>query len=455
MAQEFKIGRLRYTWKGIWATATFYNRDAVAAFDGKTYVCTVPHTSGVFYDDYFNVEPSGEVKPYWVLMLDGQSWVGEWQPATNYTLSNIVLYAGTVYKCIANHTSASSFDLTKWQTYVAVDSSWTNVYTPSAFYYRGDVVKFGGIVYKCITQHQANANFFPDYSKWQVQYEGIEFKGEWDPDDFDYKLNDIVKYGPDLWICQFNHTSSSGFDGTIDTEDSTKAWLLWIPGSEYQSSWNQDVVYQPGDVVTYGGYSYINKIVNNINIIPPDAADDSTPAWELLTTGYKFLGDWQGSTQYQIGSVIRNNGSLFQAVQNNINQSPTDNIVTATYNSTGSVGRTLKVSSTANLTPGMFISGQGFSKGQFIDSIVDGTTLKISQAPYSTIINGTTLTFSGVDTDNWELITQGIRWRNRWSTGQNYIVGDIAVYINNTYRCIRNHPSTNVNRPDQDTIHIG
>ena len=123
MAQEFKIGRLRYTWRGIWATATFYNRDAVAAFDGKTYVCIVPHTSTNFYDNYFNVEPSGEVKPYWVLMLDGQSWIGEWSPTTSYTISNIVLYAGTVYKCITNHTSTSTFDPTKWQIYVAVDSS--------------------------------------------------------------------------------------------------------------------------------------------------------------------------------------------------------------------------------------------------------------------------------------------------------------------------------------------
>ena len=451
MAQEFKIGRLRYTWKGVWETGTFYNRDAVVQFDGKTYVSIIPHTSTGFYEDYFNVEPSGEVKPYWTLMLDGQSWVGEWEPTTAYTISNIVLYAGTVYKCIANHTSTSTFNAANWQVYVAVDSSWVNVYTPSTFYYKGDVAKFGGIVYKCNTEHQANANFFPDYTKWTVQYEGIEFKGEWDPDSVQYKTNDIVKYGPDLWICQFNHTSSLGFDATIDTADSSKAWLIWIPGSEYQNSWNQSIVYQPGDVVMYGGYSYICLTVNNQNLVPPDTVDDSTPAWDLLTIGYKFLGEWMNSTVYEIGSVVRNSGSLYQAVQNNTNQSPTDNVVTTTYNSTGSSGRTLKVASTTGLSAGMFISGLGFSKGQFIDSVNDSVTLTISEEPYTSITNGATLTFSGVDTDNWELITQGIRWRNRWSTGQNFVVGDIAVYINNTYRCIRNHPSNNVNRPDQDT----
>lgn len=454
MAQEFKIGRLRYTWRGIWATATFYNRDAVAAFDGKTYVCIVPHTSTNFYDNYFNVEPSGEVKPYWTLMLDGQSWVGEWAPTTAYTLSNIVLYAGTVYKCTTNHTSTTTFDLTKWQVYVAVDSSWVNVYTPSIFYYKGDVAKFGGIVYKCNVDHLANAAYFPDYTKWDLQYEGIEFKGEWDLNSVQYKQNDIVKYGASLWICQFNHTSSSGFDGTIDTDDSTKAWLLWIPGAEYENTWSSLITYQLGDVVMYGGYSYISRVVNNTNLVPPDAADDSTPAWQLLTTGYKFLGQWQNSTTYNIGSVVRDGGTLYQAIKDNINERPTDNNVTTTYNATGSTGRTLKVASTANLSPGMFISGQGFSKGQYIDSIVDSTTLKISQAPYSTIANGATLTFSSVDTDNWELITQGIRWRNRWASSQSYIVGDIAVYVNKTYRCIKNHTSTPINRPDLDSSNI-
>jgi hypothetical protein len=28
MASEFKIGRLRFTWNGVWAAGTFYNRDA-------------------------------------------------------------------------------------------------------------------------------------------------------------------------------------------------------------------------------------------------------------------------------------------------------------------------------------------------------------------------------------------------------------------------------------------
>jgi hypothetical protein len=45
MAAEFKIGRLKFTWEGQWTPNTFYNRDAVVGYQGKTYVCLVHNTS--------------------------------------------------------------------------------------------------------------------------------------------------------------------------------------------------------------------------------------------------------------------------------------------------------------------------------------------------------------------------------------------------------------------------
>jgi len=584
MAQEFKIGRLRYTWRGGWTTATFYNRDAVASFDGKTYVCIVPHTSSEFYDDYTNVELSGQINPYWVLMLDGQSWVGEWEATQYYTISNIVLYAGTVYKCITNHTSTLTFDPTKWQVYVAVDSQWANVYTPNTFYYKGDVTKFGGIVYKCLIEHTSGLTFYPDATKWELIYKGIEFKGDWSYDSVQYKLNDIVKFGADLWACQRNHVSGSGFDSTMElgqsihihnttitgdidyvtftvgetpisalyltkyvgvdqiawfgiqegaawtagdnpglmlvqhhfgpttsgytvgdnvlaptstildantsytiriqqtggnlteyifstnpnytavtppsdysgipaipTNYNYNDWVIWIPGAENANSWNPSILYQPGDVVMYGGYSYICKIVNNLNIVPPNSVDDSTAAWDLLTIGYKFLGEWSNGTSYQIGSVVTRAGTLYQSIQDNLNQDPTFSVETTTYTAIGSSGTTLKVADTTDIVPGMIISGNGFSKGQYVTSVADLNTLIISEAPYSSITNGSTLTFTGVNFDNWELIIAGTRWRNRWTSTTTYILGDLSVWINKTYRCIRTHVSSGVTRPDQDT----
>jgi len=42
---EFKLGRIRFVWKGNWAADNIYYQDDVIAFGGKTYICTIGHTS--------------------------------------------------------------------------------------------------------------------------------------------------------------------------------------------------------------------------------------------------------------------------------------------------------------------------------------------------------------------------------------------------------------------------
>ena len=449
MAQEFKIGRLRYTWAGNWETATFYNRDAVAAFDGKTYVCIVPHTSSVFYNDYTNVEESGEINPYWVLMLEGQTWKGDWEVSTEYTLGAIVLYGGTIYKCITNHNSGLVFDFTKWSTYVEVDSRWIGNYAPSTFYYKGDTVKYGGIVYRCILQHTSTSSVTIDYTKWETVNIGIEFRGQWDSDTVDYRVNDIVKYGPDLWICQEDHTSSDPFVGTMDLEDTDTTWKIWIPGLEFGNSWSDETLYQPGDTVLYGGYSFVSNTINNINNIPSLTSSD----WTLVTTGYSYQQEWLSITSYKIGAVVRRGGNLFAAIRDNVGQDPTADVVNTTYTAAGSSGTTLVVASTTGIVPGMFITSAGFNKSQIVTQVINPTTLTISEAPYSTISNGAGLQFSGVNDLDWALISPSVRWRNRWSNNSAYVVGDIAVWVNVTYKCIRTHTATGPTRPDLDITH--
>ena len=59
---EFRLGRLKFVWKGAWAAATEFIKDDVVRYGGKAYVCTATHTSSSnFYTD--------TVK--WDLMADG------------------------------------------------------------------------------------------------------------------------------------------------------------------------------------------------------------------------------------------------------------------------------------------------------------------------------------------------------------------------------------------------
>ena len=453
MASEFKIGRLRYTWKGAWTTNTFYNRDAVASYNGKTYVCIVPHTSTDFYADYENIELSGEVKPYWVIMLEGTSWKGDWLPDTLYTLGAIVLYGGTVYKCVVNHTSAATITLANWQSYVIVNSTWIGDYSVNHFYKVGDTVKYGGIVYRCTNEHTSPTLVtHPTYVNWEILDVGIEYKGTWLSTSVTYKINDIVKYGPDLWICREDHSSSLPFDATIDPLNNTAIWQLWMPGIDYSAAttWDSAITYQPGDAVKYGGYSFVNLVVNNINIVPSTHTQGLTPDWQLLTVGYDFNDEWAVGVNYKIGAVVRRGGNLFEAVQDSTGQDPTNLVTSTAYNEMGSGGTTVLVTDTTYIYPGMILSGNGFTKGQFVTEVVDGNTLIVSQPPYDTIISGSLISFSGVNGEYWMPLVPGTRWRNRWISGSSYVVGDLAVWVNATYRCIKTHTSDLPKRPDNN-----
>lgn len=42
---DFKLGRLKFVWKGEWTTATAYVKDDIVSYGGSSYVCIEVHTS--------------------------------------------------------------------------------------------------------------------------------------------------------------------------------------------------------------------------------------------------------------------------------------------------------------------------------------------------------------------------------------------------------------------------
>ena len=326
MSAEFKIGRLRYTWRGYWDTNVEYNRDAVVSYNGKTYVCLFPHTSTNFYEDLTYSNPTEGSVPRWLLMVDGRAWKQAWEPNTYYFFGNIVTYSGIVYICTEQHTSgASQLDLTKWAPYSSFDN-WDSNWTTSAVYGLGDIVRYGGIVYRCTTDHVSasttSLGLEADQSKWEIVNAGIEYTGVW-TQNFRYKENDLTKNGTDIYKCTQGHTSATLFDET--------KWELWFPGQEYNGQWSNSAIYQPGDIVVYGGYSYICKTINNQNIIPSVSGSD----WELVTQGYRSREEWTNGSEYKIGDVVIRGGYLYSATADNSSQDPTSKTVSTQY--TGAV----------------------------------------------------------------------------------------------------------------------
>ena len=377
---DFRLDRIRYTWKGSWQNNEQYIRDDIVRFGGNTYVCLITHTSSStnFYDDLFNLDTYAAPEPRWAIMTDGVTWTGDWTVGVQYKLNDIVKYKGIVYQCVTQHSSANTTqegleaDQSKWKI-VAKSSAWNNVWqafteykkqdivkynginylclidhvsstiaaglendsdkwtilsrsdqwkgewTVSVRYREDDVVRYGGNVYRCIVGHTAeNTNeegiendlgTDSTIPKWELVIEGINFLGDWTKN-VRYRLNDIVRFGPNLVRAKFGHNSANDFDPTM--------WETWLPGLGFENEWSGDVDYQPGDIVVYGGYTYVSKKYNT-NIKPTRDYDGVTlPAertWEYLVESYLMKGDHDPLLGYRTGDVVRKNGYLYVAIK--------------------------------------------------------------------------------------------------------------------------------------------
>ena len=238
---DFILGRLKFHFKGDWATTTVYIKDDVVRHGGNTFVAMVNHTGGTFATDLASVK--------WKKMAAGQEWKGAWA-------------ATTVYK---------------------VD----------------DVVQWGGSTYVCNTAHTSQSDLYDDNSKWTSFVPGFNWTGTYAAATA-YKVNDLAKYGANVYICTVEHTSAS----TIDTSK----FNVFVSGLEFEDSYNSATAYQAGDIVTYGGYNYLAEQQST-----GQTPYNNATYWKVLTTGFKMVGTYAGGTAYKTGDVVRYGGHTYVA----------------------------------------------------------------------------------------------------------------------------------------------
>jgi len=365
---EFKLGRIRFVWKNTWSASTQYFRDDVVNFGNKMYICVIGHTSAANFFTDFDIVP-----PKWNLVADGQTWKTGWEPQVEYIPGDIVKYGARLYIANTAHTSAADStagleaDSSYWDVY-AEGLEWKGNWSTSFDYKVNDLVKYGGFTYVCNQEHISASTdalgLENDQSYWDEFNKGIEYKGDWSTTPTRYKINDVVRYGGNVYICTTYHTSTDQF--TTDEAN----WTLFVQGVQGEGEWEAYVDYQIGDVVKYGGYQYISK-TNNNSVIPTSSTDD----WDIFAKGFSFVGVWgEDSSQqdYKVGEVVRVNGYTYVAKQDSNGIEP-------------------------NLTANW--------------------------------------------TDYWDTLNQGFEWRGEWIDDAEYKIGDIVRFGDNNFVCVASHIS--------------
>jgi len=436
---EFKLGRIRFVWKGAWGAATTYYKDDVVRFGGKTYICQIGHTANSNFNTDLDINPTK-----WNLMSDGQRWRDDWTVSTAYEEGDLVKYGGTIYVCIDGHTSAATATLGlennsgNWNTFVE-GFEWKNDWTVSTRYKFNDIVRYGGINYVCITGHTSASTVAVGLentsANWQVFTQGQEYLGTW-VTGTRYKLNDIVKYGAGSWICTTQHTAAATF-----AADSAN-WAQFVEGLEYENNWSSATAYQPGDVVSYGGNQYVAK-TQQTNSNPLTGIAD----WDLFAEGLKFQSDWVNTTSYKIGEVVKYGGNNYLATTDSPSLTFTVTAVTAstdrfTIADTTGIVANMTVRFTGTTFGGVFTTGRYYVK------TVAAGYITISTTPGGTTYNvvtdaaGTmtaTVSAEPPNTAYWTDISRGFNWRGDWTDDTEYNVGDTVRYSSNSYICVLSH----------------
>ena len=437
---EFKLGRIRFVWKGAWVTATTYYKDDVVRLGGKVYICQIGHTSSTDFNTDLDINPTK-----WNLMSDGQRWTGDWATSTAYQIGDLAKYGGTVYICTDNHTSAATATLglennsAVWNQFVE-GTDWKGVWTVSTRYKFNDIVRYGGINYVCITGHTSAATnalgLENSSANWQVFSQGQEYLGTWVGPDTRYKLNDIVKWGAGLWICTTQHSAAAAFPTDV------AYWAQYNEGFEFEGTWSDATAYQPGDVVSYGGNRYVSKSLNT-------AANPltSTSNWDLFSEGLSYQQSWAGGSSYKIGEVVQYGGYNYLATTDSPSLTLTVTAVTAstdrfTIASTTGIVVGMTVRFTGTTFGGVFTSGRYYVKTVAAGYITISTTSGGTAFDVTADAAGTmtaTVSAEPPNTAYWTDISHGFYWRGEWTDDTEYNVGDTVRNGSNTYICILSH----------------
>ena len=386
---EFKFNRFRYNWRGQWTASTAYNRDDVVRYGGKIYVCIRQHTADAnIYTDINYVPPGQTIAlPAWTQMLDGYSWRGPWANTTFYALNDIVIDGGNVWRCTTPHTSGISRGLNPsyWQNYVSgfnLIGDWLF----GTIYRVGDVVLHGGILYRCLTEHTSEPRFETnlDFNYWESIFENVEYRGAW-VNYTRYKLNDLVNYGSNIWICTEAH--DGGF-----TENE---WDIFAPGQKFIGQWDSLTSYVPNDIVRHGGNLYVAKTLND-GVSP----DFDSVDWELVLESVFFRGAWSNTSSYAPGDLVIRGGNVYRALKDNTAVEPSD--------TTASDGSTLGTENWGLLLPA--VGWKNFWEQGVDYGINDYVTFNGNT--YRCIVSHTSEEWSYPDSGSlsspfWEVVIQG------------------------------------------------
>jgi hypothetical protein len=307
---DFKLGRIKFKWRGDWSTSTGFLLDDVVKYGGNTYVCIVNHTSQSTSPGFYTDLSAAR----WSLQAESLFFKGNYAASTHYKLNDVVKYGARQFRCTTQHTSAAAvsgvaiLNSANFELYIDA-TDYKGTYTTDTYYKVNDVVKYGGSLYICIDAHtsSASASSF-DETKFDAYTEGLQFEDTWSVATA-YEKGDVVTYGGYAYVAAQEVAA-----GQAAPIASGANWDLVVPGFKASGIWNNITTYKTGEVVTFGGFSFV---------CIEDTSVDQSPfthssKWQLVVQGINYRGSYSNVLTYFRGDAVSYTASSYLAIADNI-----------------------------------------------------------------------------------------------------------------------------------------
>jgi len=283
---EFRLGRLKFNWRGEWQPSTAYVIDDIVRLGGNTYVCTVNHTSAaredLWYSTDFNIGT-----PKWQIHVEGLRHRGNWVGLTTYSINDVFAYGNYQYRVTFPHKSASGVATLSYAAEYVGGNNGEGGWDYDQEYEYGDFVYYNGSMYVGILtagSGTVNRGIRPAVgvsTAWRLMTSGISTAGVTTfQNNATYEYGTLVTYGGNTYVATASSTSAISTPAGLGST-STNNWTLLVQGLRYAGTWATGTEYQLNDVVSYVQSSYVSIASSNTGNLPTT----TTGKWGLLAQG--------------------------------------------------------------------------------------------------------------------------------------------------------------------------
>ena len=330
------------------------------------------------------------------------TFLGAWVTGTSYIKDDIITYGGIAYACTGNHTASSFFynDISNW-TKIAPGFNWSGVWKPNTQYNLNDIVRYGADAYITVNQHRSgdSNSWVANSGNFQLFAGGLEFLNTY-ANTINYSIGDVVTFGGYSYIASNNNIN-------LQPNLYTNAWSVLTTGYIAVGTYNPATKYEPGQVVNYGAYTYVNK-VESTGILPSNAS-----YWSLVSKGTQYLGTYNSANSYVSGDVVRFGGNTYIALTETTGVSPT------LSNST----QWLTYSTGTNFL-GIYDPTRQYYSGDLV---------KFGGNTYVALVTTNGVSPTLANSSQWTTFTTGTNFLGTYDSNRQYYAGDVVRFGGNTY----------------------